>query len=115
MIRKAAECRKESREHMRGGDGTVHITHIATTEELYEKGRLLGNITLNPGGGNGFHVHEKDSELFYLIKGEAIYNDNGEEYPVSAGDVMICPAGTGHAITNKGEEVVELCAVIVYA
>ena len=115
MIRNAAECRKESREHMRGGDGTVHITHFATTEELYEKGRLFGNITLNPGCGIGFHDHEKDSELFYLIKGEAIYNDNGEEYPVSAGDVMICPAGTGHAITNKGEEVVELCAVIVYA
>ena len=115
MIRKAAECKKEYRENMRGGDGTVELTSFASSEELYNKGRLFANITLKPGCSIGYHVHEKDSELFYLIKGEAIYNDNGEEYPVSAGDVMICPAGTGHAITNKGEEVVELCAVIVYA
>ena len=115
MIKKAADFTKEYRENMRGGDGTVEITGFATPEELNNKGRLFANITLKPGCSIGFHVHEKDSELFYLIKGEAVYNDNGEEYTVSAGDVMVCPAGTGHAIANKGEEVVELCAVIVYA
>ena len=87
----------------------------AMAEELYNKGRLFANITLKPGCGIGYHVHEKDSELFYLMKGEALYNDNGVECTVSAGDVMLCPAGAGHAIANKGEEPVELCAVIVYA
>ena len=115
MIKKAAECKKEYRENMRGGDGTVELTSFAGPEELYNKGRLFANITLKPGCSIGYHVHEKDSELFYLMKGEALYNDNGTEYAVSAGDVMLCPAGTGHAIANKGEESVELCAVIVYA
>ena len=49
------------------------------------------------------------------MKGKALYNDKGTEYTLSAGDVMICPPGTGHAIDNIGEEDVELCAVIVYA
>ena len=115
MIRKAAECKKEYRENMRGGNGTVEITNFASPAELNDKGRLFANITLKPGCGIGFHVHEKDSELFYLMKGEALYNDNGVESLVRAGDVMLCPAGTGHAITNNGEEDVELCAVIVYA
>ena len=115
MIRKAAECKTEYRENMRGGNGTVEITNFASPEELNNKGRLFANITLKPGCGIGYHVHEKDSELFYLIKGEAVYNDNGVEYTVSAGDVMLCPAGTGHSIANNGEETVELCAVIVYA
>ena len=115
MIRKAADCNKEYRENMRGGNGTVEITNFATPAELNDKGRLFANITLKPGCSIGYHVHEKDSELFYLIKGEAVYNDNGTEYTVSAGDVMICPAGTGHAVANNGEEDVELCAVIVYA
>ena len=114
MIRKAAECKKEYRENMRGGNGTVEITNFASPAELNDKGRLFANITLKPGCGIGFHVHEKDSELFYLMKGEALYNDNGVESLVRAGDVMLCPAGTGHAITNNGEEDVELCAVIVY-
>ena len=115
MIRKAAECKKEYRENMRGGDGTVELTSFASSEELYNKGRLFANITLKPGCSIGYHVHEKDSELFYLMKGEVLYNDNGVECALSAGDVMICPAGTGHAVTNNGTVDAEICAVIVYA
>ena len=66
MIRKAADCKKEYRENMRGGNGTVEITNFATPDELNNKGRLFANITLNPGCGIGFHTHENESELFYL-------------------------------------------------
>ena len=115
MIRKAAECKVESRENMRGGNGTVQITNFATPEELNDKGRLFANITLKPGCGIGYHVHETDSELFYLMKGQVLYNDNGTECTLTAGDVMICPVGTGHSIANNGQEDAEVCAVIVYA
>lgn len=115
MIRKAAECKKEYRENMRGGEGIVEITNFASPAELNDKGRLFANITLKPGCGIGYHVHEADSELFYIMKGEVLYNDNGTECVLSAGDVMLCPAGTGHAVANHGQENAELCAVIVYA
>ena len=115
MIRKATECNKEYRENMRGGNGTVEITNFATRSELNDKGRLFANITLKPGCSIGYHVHEKDSELFYIMKGEALYNDNGTECTVRAGDVTVCPAGAGHSIANNSEETVEICAVIVYA
>ena len=115
MIRNAADCKKEYRETMRGGNGTVELTNFATPAELNDKGRLFANTTLKPGCSIGYHVHEADSELFYLMKGNVIYNDNGVECALSAGDVMICPAGTGHAITNNSQEDVEICAVIVYA
>ena len=115
MIRKAADCEKLYRENMRGGNGTVEITNFVTADELNNKGRMFANITLKPGCGIGFHIHENESELFYVMKGEVLYNDNGVEQPLSAGDVMVCPAGTGHAISNNGQEVAEVCAVIVYA
>ena len=116
MIRKAEECKVEYREHMRDGDGTVEITNFITgPEEINGKGRLFAKITLNPGCSIGFHVHEKDAELFYIIKGTAEYNDGGELRTVSAGDVTICPTGTGHGIANKTDEVVEFVAVIAYA
>ena len=115
MIRKAAECKKEYRENMRGGNGTVELTSFATPAELYDKGRLFANITLKPGCSIGYHVHEKDSEIFYLRKGKVLYDDNGTECTLEAGDVMICPAGTGHSISNIGEEDAEVIAVIVYA
>jgi quercetin dioxygenase-like cupin family protein len=115
MIKKAADFTTEYREHMRDGNGTVELTSFATPEELNNKGRLFANITLKPGCSIGYHVHEADSELFYLMKGEVLYNDNGVECTLTAGDVMICPVGTGHAIANNSQEVAEICAVIVYA
>ncbi len=114
MIRKAKDCNVEYREHMRDGDGTVEITNFATPKELNDKGRLFARITLKPGCGIGYHVHEQDSEIFYIMKGTAEYNDNGTITTVTAGDVTVCPAGTGHSVANKTDEIVELIAVIVY-
>ena len=76
MIRKADEFRIEYKEHMRDGDGTVQLTHFITgPAELEDKGRLFAKITLNPGCSIGYHVHEKDAELFYILTGTAEYND----------------------------------------
>ena len=116
MIRRENECTVEYREHMRDGDGTVQLTNfINDPKELCEKGRIFSKITLNPGCSIGYHVHETDSELFYILKGTAEYSDNGTIRTVSAGDVTICPPGEGHSIANRTEELVELVAVIVYA
>ncbi len=116
MIRKAKECNVEYREHMRGGEGTVELTSlIAGSAELCEKGRLFSRITLKPGTGIGFHVHEADSELFYFLDGPLEYDDNGTKVTVNAGDVAICPAGTGHAVRNLTDQTKELIALIVYA
>ncbi len=116
MIRKAQDCQIEYREHMRAGDGTIKLTSlIAGPEELNGKGRLFSIITIEPGCSIGYHLHDKDAELFYIIKGTAEYNDNGEIRTVTAGDVTICPTGTSHGIANRTDETVELAAVIVYA
>lgn len=115
MIKNPNEFKTELRENMRGGDGTVSVTDFVTAEELNGKGRLFGKIILKPGCSIGYHVHEKDSELFYILKGTAVYSDNGKETTVSAGQVTITPAGTGHSIRNDGNEDLELIALIVYA
>lgn len=115
MIKNFQDFNTEQRENMRGGDGTVTVTSFVSAEELNGKGRLFGKIVLKPGCGIGFHVHEKDSELFYIMKGTATYDDNGVKTTVTAGNVTLTPAGTGHSIKNEGDEDVELIALIVYA
>ena len=115
MVRKANECKVEQREHMRDGNGTVHIVNFASKEELNDKGRLFSRITLNPGCSIGYHVHETDAELFYILAGTGVYSDNGTDAEVQAGDVAICETGHGHSITNTGETPLEFVAVIVYA
>ena len=115
MIKTTSDFKTVYHENLRGGDGITEITNFVTPEDLNDKGRLFANITLKPGCSIGYHVHENESELFYLIKGEALYNDNGTECTLRVGDVTICPAGSGHSIANNGQEDLELCAVIVYA
>ena len=116
MIRRKEECRTEYREKMRGGDGTAIVTSlIAGPEELNGKGRLFNRVQLNPGSSIGYHVHEQDAELFYILAGTGVYSDNGTEKAVRAGDVTICETGHGHSIANTGEDPLEIVAVIVYA
>ncbi|MCR5734150.1 MAG: cupin domain-containing protein [Lachnospiraceae bacterium] len=115
MIRKSDECKLVLKEHMREGKGTVEITNLIDgPEELATKGRLFSRIFLKPGCSIGFHIHEGERELFHIMKGTAQYNDNGEIKTVTAGDVTICPSGTGHGIENASDEPVELVAVILY-
>ncbi len=115
MIRSTNECKAEYRENMKGGEGTVKLTDlIVSPDELAGKGRLFSRITLEPGCSIGYHVHEGERELFCFLAGTAEYNDNGTTRTMHAGDVAICPAGTGHGVANRGAETVELIAVIVY-
>ena len=116
MIRRKEECTVEYREKMRGGDGVTKVTSlISGPEELNCKGRLFSRITLEPGSSIGYHIHEKDAELFYFLTGTGTYSDNGTVVDVRAGDVAICETGHGHGITNTGKDVLEFVAVIVYA
>ena len=115
MIRKKEECTIDCREHMRDGNGTVQITNfINSQEEVNDKGRLFSHMTLTPGTSIGYHVHETDSELFYILRGAAEYNDNGTMAELLPGDIALCPAGTGHGIACKGDETLELVALILY-
>ena len=114
MIRKHEEYNVDVREQMRGGNGTVKIENFVSTDELNNKGRLFGKIILEPGSSIGYHVHDKDAEIFYIICGTAQYTDGDKVVTVNAGDTLICPTGTGHSIANEGNETVELVALIVY-
>ena len=114
MVRRANECSVKVNENMRGGDGSVKLTSlISGPEELLNKGRLFSVITLEPGCGIGYHVHEKESELFYIVKGSADYNDGGGEIKVNAGDVTIVEPGSGHGITTRTNAACELVALIL--
>ena len=99
---------------MKGGSGIVSVTDFVSKDDLNQKGRLFGKIRLEPGVSIGYHVHEGESELFYIMSGTAVYNDNGKEYEVSAGDTTIVTSGNGHGISNRSDSPVELVALIVY-
>jgi len=116
MIRRKEECTVEYREHMMDGEGTIKLTSlISGDKELNDKGRLFNHMLIRPGCSIGYHVHDKDAELFYILKGTATYSDNGTIVTLQPGDVAICETGHGHSIANQGTEDLEFIALIVYA
>ena len=115
MIIKASQCTPDVRQNMKGGDGAAIVTEFVTSKELNEKGRLFGKIRLESGSSIGYHVHEGESELFYVLKGIATYNDNGTEYKAYPGDTLVVSSGNGHSIANRDSEPLEVIALIVYA
>ena len=98
---------------MRGGDGSVIIKHIADKGEMYDKNRMYARLVIKPGCSIGYHVHENEAEIFYILTGAALYSDNGAETELLPGDMALTPSGRGHSIANRGNEDLEMMALIV--
>lgn len=69
--------------------------------------------TLEPGSTIGYHKHEGNCEIIYILsgRGKCLYED-GEE-TLSAGDAHYCPNGKSHSLINNGVENLEFFAVVV--
>ena len=114
MVRKKSE---QAIEHtnIRGGIGEVEMQKILNgADEMYGKGRMFSHITVAPHSGIGYHEHDGDTEIYYVLSGKAAYNDNGTITTIEKGDVTFTPSGFGHGVDNKSDEPVELIALIIY-
>lgn len=104
---------RDLRHEMRGGKGSVELMHIFGQDEMTGKARLFAKITLNPGCSIGMHQHDKEEEIYYVISGKGIINDNGNITELSPGDASITGNGGSHSIENNGDEQLVLIAVIL--
>ncbi|EEQ57563.1 cupin domain protein [Clostridiales bacterium 1_7_47FAA] len=96
------------------GEGKIQVCNLINKpEELLNCGRVFAHTTVYPGSSIGYHVHIRESELYYILKGKARFNDNGTMREIRAGDVTITYPGEGHGITTIGEEPVEMIALIL--
>ena len=113
MVKKANEMVSEIKEQMRGGKGSVEMLHIFKQDEIKGKVRLIAKITINPGCSIGLHEHKAEEEIYYIMNGTGIVNDNGTEREVSAGDAVLTGGGAFHSIENKKDIPLQLLAVIL--
>lgn len=115
MIRERDEKNYERKPAPFGGTGEILVRHLLTgADEMYQAGRLFGHTTIYPGSAIGYHVHQSESETYYILSGTAKYSDNGTIRILRAGDVAFTGAGEGHGIEALGNEPVELIALILY-
>jgi mannose-6-phosphate isomerase-like protein (cupin superfamily) len=113
LIRASNEMAVELRENMRGGKGTITIKHLFKQEELTGKARLAAEVTIPAGGSIGFHRHDQEEEIYYIISGQGRVVDQDVTKEVAPGDAILTGGGKGHAVENIGPEPLVMMAVIL--
>lgn len=69
---------------------------------------------LSPGASSSHaHWHEEEDEMVYLLEGEAVLVEGGEEHPMKPGDAATFPAGvaTGHRLENRSDAPVRFLVI----
>lgn len=95
------------------GIGAVKIEKILD-EELADKCGLYAKVTIPAGSVLGYHEHHGNGESYFILSGEAVYDDNGVKRMIKAGDSTWTPDGSGHGVDNsQGAEDLVFMALIV--
>lgn len=61
-----------------------------------------------PGTGRGPHVHFDFEECIHVLSGQGTMRTGSGDYPLTAGDTVLIPAGEKHLTANTGSEVLKL-------
>ena len=89
-----------------GGKGDFYIRSHKDT---------LNNIMcdkLAPGASIGYHKHETNSEIIYIIKGEGKVLYNNEYEQVKEGQCHYCPKGNFHSLINDSGHDLHFFAIV---
>lgn len=87
--------------------------YVVKQDELAVRGEFEGHehggtgismifVDAAPGSGPSLHRHDYD-EVFVVQEGQATMTAGDRELVVSAGDIVVVPAGQPHAFVNSGE------------
>ena len=98
---------------IQNGIGETHFRDLTDKEGLNGHGRLFAHLTLDPGKTFGYHMHQNETEYFYILKGEGVLIDNGEEVVVRPGDFCVTGHNESHGVENRSTEPLELLALIL--
>ena len=70
-------------------------------DRLSGKVTLFAKVTILPGDELSYHEHHGETEVYHILSGEGLYQDNDKTYPVEAEMTTFCEDGNGHAIPAK--------------
>ncbi len=66
---------------------------------------------VQPGGYTPLHSHSWEHEIF-VIAGEGILSDEGEEYRLRAGDIALVSPQEEHQFRNDGNQIWEFICLV---
>lgn len=106
MIIHFDEIPEQSIPNFKGGEKEFH-THMFTDDSC-----KIMRASLEPGATIGYHTHDTNSEIIFMLKGTGVvlYEDSREV--LQAGNCHYCPKGHSHSLRNESSETIEFYAVV---
>jgi oxalate decarboxylase/phosphoglucose isomerase-like protein (cupin superfamily) len=88
------------------------IKWLVTPDSTEGAGLTFGEVVLQPGRGHDRHNHPDAEEILYVLSGEGEQMlDDGEPFPVQAGDTIYVPTAVFHSTRNTGWDPLRLLAL----
>ena len=78
----------------KGGEGETWFRTFNDGQNKIMRGRL------EPGCSIGYHSHETNSEIIYILSGEALCRYDETEERLTVGQCHYCPQGHAHSLIN---------------
>ena len=76
---------------------------LFSLKDFDEKGHLLQIVTIPAHTRQRLHFHEKQTEVFYILDGEATLTIDAVDYSARPGDAFICSPGEVHRVWNTSD------------
>ena len=77
---------------------------IFSTKDFKEKGHFLQVVTIPAKTKQRLHFHKKQTEVYYVLEGEALLDMKEKEFLAKPGDAFICGPGDKHRVWNKSDK-----------
>ncbi|WP_280401414.1 cupin domain-containing protein [Nocardia carnea] len=97
-----------------GGEGAMLWTRFATGAHLYGDWDGIEWVAFEPGGRAGLHTHSHTEEIWFILRGTAEIELDGEKYSVEPGSIVVTPLHSRHALWNTGGERIEYIVIEVF-
>lgn len=106
MIIDFNDIKEEKVMNFKGGAGELDTRNYVDSDNRIMLSRL------KPGASSGYHKHDGNFEVVYILEGEATFVYDDKEEVAKAGQVHYCPNGHCHSMINKTDKDVVYFALV---
>lgn len=112
MIRTLDGMPQSFLENEQNGHGRIDTVTVFSADDLQPQFRMCKRFIFHPGDSIGPHTHHQESELYYILSGEAVVIEDGIRHCLKAGEAALCPDGHTHSIVNESDREMQMLAII---
>ena len=79
-------------------------TIIFSGDDFQEPGHLLQVVTVPPQTRQRLHFHRQQTEVFFILEGQATIRLGSEDFLARPGDALVCNPGDEHRLWNQSDQ-----------